>query len=355
VRVDPATPTAQAQAGLSWGEFDHETQAFGLATTGGAVSMTGIAGLTLGGGVGWLMGKFGLTCDNVLSVDLVTADGRFLTANAADNDDLFWGVRGGGGNFGIATSFQYRLYPVGPVLGGMVIHPLSRARDILRFYKEYTASAPDELTAYAALLTGPDGNPIVAIILCYCGPPAEGERIVEPVKKFGPPVADLIRRMGYSEVQTMFDALFSPGQQNYWKGNLLKDLSDEAIDTIVAHSGMISPMMPVLIEHHHGALCRVGPNETAFPHREAPYDFIIMSMWSDPAESDKYLRWTRELWQAMRPYFSGGVYVNELSSDEGEDRVRAAYGANYERLLSLKNQYDPTNFFRLNQNIRPTV
>jgi len=355
IRIDPARRTARAEPGLTWGEFDRETQVFGLATTGGAVSTTGIAGLTLGGGVGWLMGQYGLTCDNLLSADIVTADGQLLTASATEHPDLFWALRGGSGNFGVVTSFEYQLHPVGPVLAGMLLHPLAGAREVLRFYREFTATAPDELTAYASLLTAPDGVPMVAIILCYCGPLAEGEQIVEPLRRFGPPVADLLRPMAYVEIQSMLDAAFPPGLQSYWKANQMDDLSDAAIDAIVAHAATVtSPMTAILIEHHHGAMSRVDPNATAFAHRRAPYDFIIFSVWPDPAENDRNIRWTREFWQAMRPFFADGVYVNALSDDEGADRVRAAYGANYERLVALKSQYDPANFFRVNQNIAPS-
>jgi FAD/FMN-containing dehydrogenase len=355
IHVDPARRTARAEPGLTWGEFDRETQAFGLATTGGAVSTTGIAGLTLGGGVGWLMGQYGMTCDNLLSVDIVTADGQFLTASPTEHPDLFWALRGGGGNFGVVTSFEYQLHPVGSVLAGMLLHPLASAREVLRFYREFTAAAPDELTAYAGLLTAPDGTPMVAIILCYCGSLAEGERLVEPLRRFGPPAADLLRPMAYVELQSMLDAAFPPGLQSYWKANQMGELSDAAIDAIVAHAATVSsPMSAILIEHHHGAMSRVTPNTTAFAHRRAPYDFIIFSVWPDRAENDRHIRWTREFWQAMRPFFADGVYMNALSDDEGVDRIRAAYGTSYERLVAVKNQYDPANFFRVNQNIAPS-
>lgn len=353
IRVDPAARTAQAQAGVTWGELDRETQAFGLATTGGAVTSTGIAGLTLGGGVGWLMGKYGATCDNLLSVDVVTADGRFLTASAAENPDLFWGMRGGGGNLGIATSFQYRLHPVGMVLGGMALYPMSAATEVLRFYRELTASAPDELTVYAGFLTSPEGMPLVALILCYCGDLAEGERVIEPIRRFGAPLADLIQPMPYTAHQSIFDAGVPTGQHSYWKAGQLPALTDEAIATLVTHSERVtSPRTVTLIEHHHGAIARVAPDATAFPHRTVPYEMVTISLWTDPSESDRHIGWTRGLFDAMRPHLREGVYVNALGDDES-DRVREAYGANYERLSALKQKYDPTNFFRLNHNVAP--
>jgi FAD/FMN-containing dehydrogenase len=357
IRVDPVVRTARAQGGVLWGQFDRETQAFGLATTGGLVSTTGIAGLTLGGGLGWLMGRHGLSCDNLISADVVTADGNFLTASAGQNEDLFWGLRGGGGNFGIATSFEYRLHPVGAVLGGMVIHPLANGRDVLRFYREYTSNAPDELTAYAAAFTSPDGMPSLGIALCYCGDNLEnGERLLAPLRKFGPPAADLLRPMKYTELQSMLDPAVPHGRLSYWKANQLADFSDQAIDTFVESAcAMVSPLTWALIEHHHGAASRAGPQETAFRHREAPYELVIISLWTDPAESKQNICWTREFFEAMRPFFSGGVYVNALGEDEGAERVRAAYGENYDRLTDLKRKYDPANFFRLNQNIHPTM
>lgn len=355
IRVDPVRRTAQVQPGLTLGEFDRETQAFGLATTLGIVTLTGIAGLTLGGGIGWLNGKHGLACDNLLSADVVTADGRFLTASAAENEELFWGLRGGSGNFGIVTSFEYQLHPVGPVLGGMVLYPLGKAKEVLRFYHEFASACPDELSTAAALLTAPDGNPAVAIAVCYCGPPHEGEKILKPLKSFGAPVADLIRPMPYVEVQKMLDAAFPTEQQHYWKSNFLRDLSEAAIETMTAYTAnRPSPSSLVVLQQMHGAASRVGPTETAFTHRYKQYDWMILSMWPDPAESETNIRWTREFYEAMQPFVERGVYVNNLG-EEGDERVRAAYGPNYDRLVALKNKYDPTNFFSLNQNIKPTV
>jgi FAD/FMN-containing dehydrogenase len=355
IRVDPVGRTAQAQAGVTWGELDAETQAFGLATTGGVISTTGIAGLTLGGGVGWLNGRFGLACDNLVSADVVTADGRFLKASEQDNAGLFWGLRGGGGNFGIVTSFEYRLHSLGPVvLSGPVFHPAARAREVLRFYREFSASEPDELTTYAGLLTGPDGAPLVGIVPCFAGPPDQGEKVVERLRKFGPPAVDMIGAMPYVAVQRMFNDAFPPGRYNYWKSSLAPEISDALIDTVVEHVARVpSPHTAVMLEHYHGAYSRPGPTATAYSHRRPTYDVVIISNWTSPADTERNLAWTRELFAAVTPQVSPAAYVNFLDGDEGAERVRAAYGENYARLVTLKRKYDPTNFFRMNQNVRP--
>ena len=356
VRVDPAKRTARAEAGLTWGEYNRETQAFGLASTGGVVSTTGIAGLTLGGGLGWLMGKHGLSCDNLLSADIVTADGQFLTASASEHPDLFWGLRGGGGNFGVVTSFEYRVHPVDAVLAGMVLHPMAKAKDVLRFYREYARSAPDELTAFAALMTSPEGAPIVAIIVGYIGPIAEGERLVAPVRKFGSPIVDTVGPMSYVQLNTLLDGgVPYGGVQRYWKSSFLKHLGDDVLDILVARAAtMPSPMSMVGFFHVHGAATRVKPHETAFGLRDDQWDYDIISQWLNPEESAHHIQWTREFWTAVEPFATGEVYVNHLDAEEGT-RIRAAYSDNYERLVALKNKYDPTNLFRLNQNIKPTV
>ncbi len=363
--VDPVRRTARAQAGLTWGEFDHETQAFGLAVTGGQISTTGIAGLTLGGGQGWLMRTCGLVVDNLLSVDLVTADGRLLIASATENEDLFWGVRGGGGNFGIATSFEYRLHPIGPImLGGMVLYPASQAKELLRFYREYMRGAPDELMVLVGFLTAPPapfvpahlhGTPMVAMVVCYAGSIEEGQRVVEAARAFGSPALDLISPMPYTAVQQLFDAAMPFGHQVYLKSDYLAGLSDELINTLVTHTAaMTSPLSTVVLLPCGGAVSRVKEQDTAFGHRDAAYYCAIFSIWTDPLESEQHIQWARDFWTAMQP-FSVGVYVNELG-DEGEDRIRAAYPpTTYKRLVALKNKYDPTNFFRLNQNIKPTM
>jgi hypothetical protein len=355
MRVDPIARTARAEPGLTWGEFDLETQAFGLATTGGVISTTGIAGLTLGGGVGWLNGRFGLACDNLISADVVTADAELLPASERENEDLFWGLRGGGGNFGIVTSFEYRLHPLGPVLAGPVFHPATRAREVLRFYREFTAGAPDELTTYAGLLTGPDGSPLVGIVVCYSGPLEQGEKVVDPVRKFGPPVVDQIGPMPYRAAQQMFDAAFPHGRYNYWKSSLAPQLDDGLIDAVIEHMARVpSPHSAVMLEHYHGAYSRRRPGDTAYRHRATTYDVVIIANWTAPADTDRNVAWARGLFRAVQPGLAGsGVYVNFLDGDEGADRIRAAYGDNYDRLVALKRKYDPTNFFRMNQNIRP--
>jgi FAD/FMN-containing dehydrogenase len=360
MRVDPIRRTARADAGLTWGEFDHETQAFDLATTGGQISTTGIAGLTLGGGWGYLARKYGLASDNLLSVDLVTANGQCLTASATEHADLFWGVRGGGGNFGVVTSFEYQLHPVGPVLAGVLIHPFAQARETLRFYRDFTSAAPDELASGVVCITLPDGTPVVGIVVCYSGPLEAGEGVLHPLRAFGTPLADQIGIMPYTAAQKLVDAFYPPGLQQYWKASFLQEISDAAIDTIVAScTHRPSPICHVVIEHTlGGAVSRVDREATAFNHRDVWYSFMSLGVCADPAEAEKCVRWARELWDAMQPFATGGVYVNYLGreADEGTERVRAAYGSEkYQRLVALKNTYDPTNFFRLNQNIKPTM
>jgi FAD/FMN-containing dehydrogenase len=358
--VDPSRQIALAQPGLRLGEFDRETQAFGLATTLGIISNTGIAGLTLGGGVGWLARKYGLACDNLLSVDIVTADGQFLKASDKENEDLFWGIRGGGGNFGIVTSFEYKLHPVGPqVLAGMVLHPFEKAREVLKFYRNYSASIPDDMNTVCALLTSPEGHPVVAIVVCYHGPSIDaGQQELQRLREFGPPIADLIRPMSYVEAQSMLDLTIPPsGLRSYWKSHFLKEISDQAIDTLIDHFAKVpSPRTAIQFQQFGGAVSRVREDATAFGHRQdGEYDFIILSLWQKFSDDNANISWTRELWDVMKPFSAGGVYVNNLGDDEPEGRVRAAYGPNYDRLIALKNKYDPTNLFSLNQNIKPIV
>jgi FAD/FMN-containing dehydrogenase len=357
IRVHPESKTARAEPGVTWGEFDHETQAFGLATTGGLVSTTGIAGLTLGGGLGWLMSNYGLACDNLISVDVVTADGRMLTASDSRNKDLFWGLRGGGGNFGIATSFEFQLHAVGPMLGGVLIHPLDKAAEIIRFYDDFTRTSPDELGTFLAFVTSPEGERVMAIFVCYNGAIDKGERILKPLREFGLPLVDTIGPMPYVQVQRMMDGAFPAGRQNYWKSNFLKALEPKAIDIIVHHVATApSPYSAVAIEQFSGAVNRVGMDDTAFNHRNARYNLLIVGVWLDPAARTDNVKWVRDLWDAMEPYSSGGVYVNYLGQevDEGAERVKSAYGPEkHARLAALKQKYDPTNLFRLNQNIKP--
>jgi FAD/FMN-containing dehydrogenase len=287
---------------------------------------------------------------------MVTADGRLLTASANEHPDLFWGLRGGGGNFGVVTSFEYQLHPVGPVLAGMVLHPMRNAKEVLRFYRDYARTCPDELTAFAALMTAPDGAPVVAIVVGYIGPLTEGERLVAPVRKFGAPPVDTIGPMSYVQLNTMFDAAFPyGGVQRYWKSSFLKHLGDDVLEILVARAAtMPSPMSMVGFFHVHGAASRVPADATAFGLRDDQWDYDIISQWQDPGDAERHIRWTREFWTAVEPYATGEVYVNHLDAEEGT-RIKAAYGKHYERLVTLKNKYDPTNLFRLNQNIKPTV
>jgi FAD/FMN-containing dehydrogenase len=333
----------------------------------GIVSTTGIAGLTLGGGIGWLSRKHGLTIDNLLSVDVVTADGKFLTASEDENADLFWGLRGGGGNFGIVTSFEYRLHPVGPiVVAGLLLHPMDTAKEFFQFYREYVATAPDELSAMPLVRRAPPapflpaevhGAPVAGVGVLYAGPVEDGLRIVKPLKDYGSPLADVIGPKPFRALQTMFDSGAPHGRYYYLKSEYLRGFSDDLTDTIVALGArMPSPHSVVPFFHLGGAVQRVREDATAFSHRDAAYAMTIQSAWVDPAETETQVSWTREFWGAIQPFSTGGVYVNFLSEDDREDRVRAAYGeATYDRLVALKNKYDPTNLFRLNQNIKPAV
>lgn len=365
IRVDPKAKTVRAEAGCLWSDLDHETASFGLATTGGQISHTGIAGLTLGGGFGWLGRRCGMVVDNLLSVDIVTADGRLLTASADENADLFWGLRGGGGNFGVATSFEYRLHEIGPiVVGGIALFPAARTREVLQAFRDVMASAPDELTLLAVSMSAPPapfvpveahGAPMIGIAVCYAGAIDEGQRAVAPIRALQP-VIDLIGPMPYTVVQTLSDEGLAHGLQYYLKAHYLAVLSDDAIDTFVRESeGRTSPLSIALLFPFGGAVARVPRGATAFGHRDVAYVFNIISAWTDPHESDRHLAWTRKMWTAMQPYATGGLYVNDVS-DEGQEGVEAAYEHEaYSRLIGLKNTYDPTNLFRLNQNIKPTI
>jgi hypothetical protein len=352
VQVGPENGTARAEGGATWGDFDRETQAFGLATTGGIVPTTGVAGLTLGGGIGYLNRKYGLSCDNLLSADVVTADGRLLTANADENEDLYWGLRGGGGNLGVVTSFQFRIHPVGPVLAGEVIYPLDRAKEVLRFYRDWSTEAPDEVRADATLISGPEGAAL-AIIVCYCGVIEKGEKALQPLRTFGPPMIDTVAPVPYAAVQNLLNEVLTPGSY-YWKAGFFRAFSDDAIEAIVDFfAGAVPPpFAAIAIEHLGGAVGRVGALDTAFSHRHVQHSVLVLRRWDDPAESESNMRWVRACYSAAEPFLEEGVYVNYLG-DEGEARVRAAYGANYARLAAVKHKYDPMNFFRVNQNIRP--
>jgi FAD/FMN-containing dehydrogenase len=306
--------------------------------------------------LGWLAGKYGLACDNLLSADVVTADGRLLTACATENEDLFWGLRGGSGNFGIVTSFEYQLHRVGPVLAGMVVHPFERAKELLRFYRDYSTAIPDEVNTMAALLTTPDGHRVAAIAVAYNGSIEAGEKVLRPLREFGPPLADQISPVTYIALQSMLAAAFPRGRQYYWKASLMNRISDAAIDTMIEYfSAVPSPYTVMGFQQLGNAANRVPQDETAFSHRDALYDFLMLSGWEDPSEAERNIRWTRELYNAIQPSLHGGVYVNAVTEDS-EQGIREAYRPKtYERLVALKNKYDPTNFFRINPNIKPTV
>jgi FAD/FMN-containing dehydrogenase len=321
----------------------------------GIVSMTGIAGLTLGGGMGWLMGKHGLTCDNLIGAEVVTADGKTVRAGGQENPDLLWGLRGGGGNFGVVTKFEYRLHSLEPMMGGLLIHPASKARELLRFFREVTPQLPDELIVYAGLLNGPDGNPICALVAGYSGDPAKGEKVLAPIRAFGPPIADLIGPVPHVQQQSMLDQGYPPGQYHYWRAGFMNELSDGAIEVLIEQfHRRPSPLSQILFEHMHGAASRVPAADTAFAHRFDHYNLSGFGIWANPRDTDANLKWVEEFWKAARPYLSGRAYVNYLSQ-EGAERVREAYGPNYQRLAALKKKYDPSNFYRLNQNIPPSL
>jgi FAD/FMN-containing dehydrogenase len=358
IYIDPRARTVRAQGGVTWAELNRETQLHRLAVTGGVVSTTGIAGLTLGGGLGWLMGKHGLALDNLRSVEIVTADAKVLRASKEENSDLFWAVRGGGGNFGIATSFEYQLHPVGPtVAGGLIAFPFDRARDVLRFFRDRTASLPDEHTLFAGLIHAPDGSgtKLAVLVTCHCGPLDAGEKAVRPLKMIGSPAMDAIGPMPYNQLNSMLDASYPKGALNYWKSSFLAELSDDAIDTMIeSFARCPTPMGQMLLEHFHGAATRVPVSDTAFPHRAGGYNFIVISQWIERANTDRCIAWARQSYAQMKPFLASGRYVNYLGDDETGDPVVMAYGPNYRRLQELKSKYDPNNFFHMNQNIRPS-
>jgi FAD/FMN-containing dehydrogenase len=356
IAIDPERRVARAQAGMTWGELNAATAADGLAVTGGAVSTTGIAGLTLGGGLGWLMSKHGLAADNLLAVDLVTADGRVLEVDGASHPDLFWALRGGGGNFGVATSFTYRLHPVETITGGLIAHPYAAAGDMLRFYRSAVADASDDLTAFAGLVHAPDGSgtKLAAMVVCHAGDPDAAARELAPFTGFGSPLMVQVGAMPYPVMNTLLDAGFPAGALNYWLSSFTGGLSDALIDTAIERFADVpSPMSQILFEHFHGAVTRVGATETAVPHREPGWNLLIPSVWTDPAATEANVGWTRETFAALRPELAAGRWLNYLGDDQAEDAVRAAYGPNYDRLRAVKRRYDPDNTFRLNHNIAP--
>jgi hypothetical protein len=365
MRVDPAARTAQAEGGLTWSEFDHEAQAFGLATTGGLISTTGIAGFTLGGGIGWLMRAYGLTCDNLISADLVTAEGELVHASESENPELFWGLRGGGGNFGVVTSFEYRLHQVGPVLmAGPVFYSGDRAAEMLRFYREFTQGLPDEATTLLNLTTAPPapflpeeihGKPVCVLVGVYAGPVAEGERVLAPMRELGDPVADLMGPIPYVAMQSLLDALYPAGGSNYFKAGFMDEISDQSIDTFVEQYGAInSPMSEIHVHHFGGAVRKVSDADSAFGNRSAEFVLNVLGRTPDAGGFDEAVNWAQGCYSALEPYTAGGTYTNFMS--EGDDRLKEAYGQEkYDRLVALKDRYDPTNLFRLNQNVTPSA
>jgi FAD/FMN-containing dehydrogenase len=358
IRVDPVSQTVRAEPGVKWLDFDRETQAFGLATTGGTNSDTGIAGLTLGGGHGWLGGKYGLTCDNLISADLVIASGELVHASDTENTDLFWGIRGGGGNFGVVTSFEYQLHPVGDLLAGMVVHPFGKAGEVLRFYRDFIDGCPDEVTSISGMMTGEDGNPAIAVLLCYNGDHAEGERALAPMREFGPPLLDTVGPLPYTTLQSMLDAATPEGRQNYEKAHFFSQLSDGAIDTLIeGFARVTSPMSMLALQQVGGEMQRGAGDHAAYSHRDALYNLVLFTAWEDQGESEVHIKWARDLWEDLIPYSTGGVYVNDIGreTEEGAEQIQSAFGAGYKRLVELKNKYDPTNLFRHNQNIRPSI
>ena len=360
IDVEAERRVVRAQPGVTWSELNERTQAHGLAVTGGVISTTGIAGLTLGGGFGWLMPKFGLATDNLLSAEVVTADGRVLTANADENADLFWGLRGGGGNFGVVTSFEYRLHPLGPTItGGLIVHPFDAAAAVFRFFRDFSVDVSDDVMLNAALLHAPDGSDarLAGILVAHVGTAEEAEKELAPLLAFGSPLDVQVGPMPYTVLNSLLDDGFPKGALNYWKSSFLSGLPDEAIEAMARdYASCPSPMSKVIIEHFHGAVARVSVEATAVPHREDGYNFLIASVWTDPATTDENIAWTRAAFESVQPYAAARRYVNYLAGDDsGEDPVRSAYGPNYDRLVELKAKYDPDNLFHLNFNIAPRV
>lgn len=360
IRIDPQHRTAQAEGGCTWGDLNHATHAFGLATTGGIVSTTGIAGLTLGGGLGYLARRCGLSCDNLVSADVVTADGSFVTCSNDREPDLFWAIRGGGGNFGVVTSFQYRLHPVADILGGPTIYSLDS--DVLRGYRDMIGEAPEALTALLGLTLGPPlpflpeqwhGRPVAIVLTCWSGTADQDDQVRARLERVGPAVGQYLERMPYPPINTLFDELLPAGLYHYWKGYFAKDLSNEAIDVHIAFGSKVPCLeTATLLFPIDGACHRVAPDKTAFAYRDANFATVLGPSWPDPADSERNIEWGRAYYEALRPYSEEGGYVNFMSGDD-QDRVRANYRQNYDRLVEIKTQYDPTNFFQMNQNIKP--
>jgi FAD/FMN-containing dehydrogenase len=355
VHVDSANQTVRVQGGATLGDLDRETHVFGLAVPCGIVPKTGIAGLTLGGGVGWLLRKHGMSIDNLLSCQTVIADGRVLGASAGENEDLFWGLRGGGGNFGVVTSFEFKAHQVHTVLGGLLLYPRGDAVDVIRHFRDFIAATPDELTAYAALLHGPDGAPLVAVIPCYCGAIAAGKHVLQPLRSFGKPVLDAIQPMPFPVMQALLAPSFPDGNHNYWKSTLQRQLSDDAVAAIVDHANrMVSPLSAVVLECYGGAASRIPRDATAFPHRDLPWDILFLAQWTDPDETRVHRDWARAGEEVLRPFSSNAHLLSALDV-EAEEVIYSAFGDNLPRLAAVKDKYDPTNFFRVSHNIRPEL
>ena len=365
IRVEPRTQTVRVEGGCTWGDVDHATHAFGMATPAGILSTTGVGGLTLGGGIGHLTRKCGLTIDNLLAVDMVSADGRFLTASAEENQDLFWAVRGGGGNFGIATSFLFRLHPVDTVHAGPTLWELGEAPEVMRRYADFIKSAPEDINGFFLFLSVPPGPPfpeplhnrmMCGIVWCYAGPPERFEETFRPVRRFPKPAFEFVGPMPYPALQSMFDALYPPGLQWYWKADFVNDLSDEAIRLHVKHgSELPTPLSTMHMYPINGAAHRVVGDATAWSYRDATWAEVIVGVDPDPANNDRLTRWANAYWKALHPHSAGGAYVNFMMHDEGQDRIKATYRGNYPRLVEVKKKHDPGNYFRVNQNIRPAA
>ena len=357
IYVDPDRQRARVEAGVIWREFNRATQLHGLATTGGAVSTTGVAGLTLGGGLGWLMGKHGLALDNLVSAQVVTAAGDVIEASERSHPDLFWALRGAGANFGVVTSFEFQLHPVGPIVtGGLIAYPVHAARDVLRFFRDLAAQLPDEVSLAAALTYAPDGSgvPIVAILLCHAGRPEDGEPLASRIKAFGQPAIDAIGPLPYEAQNQMLDAGFPRGTRNYWKSRFVTNLSNELIDALArTFAECPSPLTAMIIEHLHGAATRRAADATAFPHRREGFSLLTMAQWTAAADDHRCIAWARDTYRAMAATADTAAYVNYLDKDESTERIAATYGSNLARLREIKRRYDPTNLFRVNHNITP--
>ena len=355
IDVDPRRRRARAQGGATWNEYNRATHAYGQATTGGVVSTTGVGGLTLGGGLGWLMGRHGLAIDNLTAVELVTADGRAQVVDAESDPELFWALRGGGGNFGVAASLEFETHPLDTVLGGLVAHPLDAAGDVIDMYRRFTQDVSDDATVFCGLVHAPDGSgtKLCGLPLCHAGPLDRAEAELRPLRDFGPPLLDVVGPLPYPAVNTMLDDAFPRGALNYWKSAFFTELSDAAIATMIdAFEATPSILNGMVIEHFHGEVCRVDPTATAYPHREAGYNLVLAGQWLDPVDTAANVAWVREAFAALEPYTAPRRYVNYLADDES-DQVPDAYGPNYARLAKAKARYDPANLFRLNHNVTP--